>query len=87
MLPDPVATPCLSADEACELLGIDRKTGYRAIRNGSFPVPTIRVGRLIKVPTAPLVRLLTGDDSLGEEVHDASETKGNRMPRHVATSS
>jgi len=53
----------ISAEQAFAQLGIDRSTGYKAIRNGTFPVPVIRVGRLIRVPVAPLRRLLeTGED-------------------------
>ncbi len=61
MLPIPQDRPVISADEAFALLGIDRTTGYRAIKEGTFPVPCIRVGRLLKVPTAPLVRMLSGE--------------------------
>ena len=64
MIPDPAIRPCLTADEAFAELGIDRTTGYRAIKEGTFPVPVIRVGRLIRVPTAPLRRLL--DPAVGE---------------------
>jgi predicted site-specific integrase-resolvase len=60
MLPSPQDRPVISADEAFALLGIDRTTGYRAIKEGTFPIPCIRVGRLLKVPTAPLVRVLSG---------------------------
>ncbi len=58
MVPDPAERPCISADEAFAELGIDRTTGYRAIRDGTFPIPVIRVGRLIRVPTLALRRLL-----------------------------
>lgn len=71
VIPDPDVRPCVSADEAFAELGIDRTTGYRAIREGKFPVPIIRVGRLIKVPTAPLRRLLAIDDD-GEPPATAS---------------
>jgi len=54
-----LSRPVLTAEQAFALLGIDRKTGYRAIQTGSFPVPVVRVGRVIRVPTAPLARLLT----------------------------
>ena len=64
MVPDPTTQPCLSAEEAFAILGIERKTGYRAIKEGSFPVPVIRVGRLIRVPTAALSRLLSGGDAV-----------------------
>jgi predicted DNA-binding transcriptional regulator AlpA len=47
-----------TADEAFALLGVDRTTGYRSIKDGTFPVPVIKVGRLIRVPVAPLQALL-----------------------------
>jgi predicted DNA-binding transcriptional regulator AlpA len=50
--------PFVSADEAFAFLGIDRTTGYRAIRENTFPVPVIRVGRIYRVPAVPLLRLL-----------------------------
>ncbi len=50
--------PVITADEAFSLLHIDRSTGYKAIKEGTFPVPVLRVGRLIRIPTAPLTRLL-----------------------------
>ena len=52
----------MSADEAFAHLGIDRTTGYRAIRDGRFPLPVIRVGRVIRVPTNELRKLLGIDD-------------------------
>ena len=60
-LPDPSDRPCISADEAFTHLGIDRTTGYRAIKTGSFPLPVIRVGRTIRIPTAALLQLLAVD--------------------------
>jgi predicted site-specific integrase-resolvase len=63
MLPSPSERPVISADEAFAVLGIDRTTGYRAIRDGTFPLPVIRVGRVFRIPTVPLVRMLTGDDA------------------------
>jgi predicted DNA-binding transcriptional regulator AlpA len=62
MLPDPTERPVLTAPEAFAELGIDRSTGYKAIRDGTFPVPIIRVGRLIRVPTVALRRLLMMQD-------------------------
>jgi len=50
--------PVISADEAFRLLGVDRSTGYKAIREGTFPVPIVRVGRVIRIPTVAMLRLL-----------------------------
>jgi excisionase family DNA binding protein len=62
MIPEARRRPTLTADEAFEHLGIDRTTGYRAIRDGTFPLPIVRVGRLIRIPTAALRRLLQVDE-------------------------
>jgi hypothetical protein len=61
MIPDPATHPVMTAEEAFVELGIDRSTGYKAIRDGTFPVPIIRVGRSIRVPTAALRRVLQID--------------------------
>jgi predicted DNA-binding transcriptional regulator AlpA len=58
VIPDPADRAVVTAEEAFDHLGIDRSTGYKAIREGTFPVPVIRVGRIIRVPTAPLRRAL-----------------------------
>ena len=40
MIPDPATRACITADEAFAELGIDRTTGYRAIKEGTFkPLP------------------------------------------------
>jgi predicted DNA-binding transcriptional regulator AlpA len=61
MLPDPADRPVISAEEAFRELGIDRTTGYRSIRDGTFPVEIVRVGRNIRIPTIALRRLLQLD--------------------------
>jgi excisionase family DNA binding protein len=48
----------VSVDEAARRLGIGRGLAYRSIANGSFPLPTIKVGRRVLVPEIPLERLL-----------------------------
>ena len=58
MIPDPRQRAVVSAEEAFTELGIDRSTGYKAIREGTFPLPVIRIGRLIRVPTVALKALL-----------------------------
>lgn len=68
-------TATVSASEAFAQLGIDRTTGYRAIQQGTFPLPTIRVGRLIKVPVAALRRILAVDD---DGYHGPEEPDGHR---------
>lgn len=84
-LPDPTIRPCLSADEAFTHLGIDRNTGYRAIRDGTFPVPVIRVGRVIRVPTGALRRLLVVDGSTAQEGAEYPEATEADADLHRAT--
>ncbi len=42
----------IRVDDAALLLDIDRKVAYGAVRDGK--IPSIRIGRLIRVPTAGL---------------------------------
>ena len=63
MLPDPTERPVISAEEAFRELGIDRTTGYRSIRDGTFPIEVVRIGRSIRVPTVALRRLLHLDSA------------------------
>jgi excisionase family DNA binding protein len=58
-----VPQPCLQSftttvEEAAELLSVSSWALYKAIREGQSPVPIIRVGRRILVPTAHLRRLV-----------------------------
>jgi hypothetical protein len=57
-IPDPHERPTLSAEEAFRLLGCGRTSGYQQIREGTFPVRVLRLGRTLKVPTAPLLAAL-----------------------------
>jgi excisionase family DNA binding protein len=58
MIPDPRSRPVMTAEEVFAELGIDRSTGYKAIRDGTFPIAIVRVGRLIRIPTVAVRRLL-----------------------------
>jgi predicted site-specific integrase-resolvase len=39
-------------------LQISSSLAYRLIRNGKFPVPVLKLGRVFRVPRAPLERLV-----------------------------
>ncbi|WP_207974578.1 AlpA family transcriptional regulator [Parafrankia sp. BMG5.11] len=43
---------------ACDILGMGHTAGYRMAKNGTFPVPLIKVGRSYVVPVAHLLDLL-----------------------------
>lgn len=53
--PEPVL---LTVMEAAEVLGIGRTTAYALIREGAWPTPVVRLGKLIKVPAGPLRRFV-----------------------------
>lgn len=63
-----LASQCVPAEEAFRVLGIDRTTGYRAIKDNTFPLPVVRVGRLLKVPTRALRQLLLLDEPYDGEI-------------------
>lgn len=54
-IPDPMDTPFMSVEQAGQALGLSRDATYSAIRAGH--IPSIRVGRLYRVPTAVLRQL------------------------------
>jgi excisionase family DNA binding protein len=51
--------PVIDLVQAAALLGVGRTTAYKLVRRGEWPTPVLRIGRLIKVPTAPLRELLS----------------------------
>jgi excisionase family DNA binding protein len=50
--------PMLGIAEAARYLGISSTTAYSLAATGELPVPVLRIGRLYRVPTAPLLELL-----------------------------
>lgn len=55
-LSDLRSTTTVSIAQAAAVLGASRATGYRAAAEGS--IPTIRVGRTLRVPTALLLEMV-----------------------------
>ena len=43
---------------AAEVLGVGKTAAYELIRCGEWPTPVFRLGKLIRIPTAPLLALL-----------------------------
>ena len=56
--------PVVDLPTAAAILGIGRTLAYQLVRTGQWPTPVLRIGRLIKVPTGPLLDLL-GNGSSG----------------------
>jgi excisionase family DNA binding protein len=52
------STDVLTVEEAAARLGISRNSAYLAAASGQ--IPTLRIGRLLRVPVRALERLLEG---------------------------
>lgn len=54
----------ITVEEAAELVGMSRSAAYRAAARGQLP--TLRLGRRLRVPTATLLAMLglDGDDAI-----------------------
>jgi len=51
----------LDVPTAADVLGISRTAAYELVRADAWPTPVFHLGRLIRVPTAPLLALLGVD--------------------------
>lgn len=60
----------LTVPQAAQVLGIGRTLAYELVRADAWPTPIVRAGRLIKIPTAPLLKLLATGRLPGAEVDD-----------------
>lgn len=60
---------------AADVLGVGKTAAYELIRCGEWPTPVFRLGKLIRIPTAPLLALLgvSGEPTGGGPV-DAATT-------------
>lgn len=58
--------PVLDVPTAGRLLGLGRSAAYDLVLTGAWPTPVLRLGRRLRIPTAPLLILLgLSTDSLG----------------------
>jgi hypothetical protein len=57
-----LAAAAVNLTLACAAMDISPTTGSRLIARGEFPVPIIRMGARVIVPTAPLRKALFIDD-------------------------
>lgn len=59
--------PVLDVPTAAKVLGIGRSLAYELVRRGEWPTTVLHVGKLIKIPTEPLVRLLGAGPEPGSD--------------------
>ena len=53
--------PVLDVPTAAKVLSVGRTAAYELIRTGEWPTPVFRLGKLIRIPTAPLLELIGVD--------------------------
>lgn len=58
--------PVIDIPTASRVLGLGRSAAYELVRTGQWPTPILRLGRLIKVPSQPLLKLV-GIEPLEQE--------------------
>ena len=68
-----LAAAAVSLTTACTALDISQATGSRLIARDAFPVPIIRMGTRVVVPTAPLLKLLHLDEVADGEIADGGD--------------
>ena len=74
--------PLVDVPTAARALGIGRGLAYDLVRSGSWPTPVLRMGKLIRIPSAPLIHLLHGAaPALADEAPES------RAARHPSTGS
>jgi hypothetical protein len=49
----------LDVPQAAHLLGIGRTLAYELVRTDQWPTPVLRIGRLIRIPSRPLIELVS----------------------------
>ncbi len=64
----------MSVEDAGELLGISRRSAYRAAARGELP--TLRLGRRLVVPTPKLLAMLGVEEAAPNNRADTSATEG-----------
>lgn len=43
---------------AARVMGLSRNAAYELVRTNAWPTPVFRLGKLIRIPTAPMLELL-----------------------------
>lgn len=48
----------ITVDEAARRLGISRSLAYKLVREGNFPSPVIKLGRVVRIPLRGFEQML-----------------------------
>lgn len=58
---------------AAEVLGVGRTAAYTLVRLCEWPTPVLHLGTTIRIPTAPLLRLLEVEPPVNEHLPMAAD--------------
>lgn len=58
-LPNPREQPTIDVETAGAAFGVGRSTARKMAKEGTFPVPVIRVGKRVRVSTAAVYEVLS----------------------------
>ena len=75
----------LDLPEAARMLGVGRTLAYQLVREGQWPTPVVRVGRLIKIPTRPCSSFSAPHDSGPPVQSPVPATVGRTWPTPLRT--
>ena len=70
---------------AAQALGLGKTAAYELIRCGDWPTPVFRLGKLIRIPTAPLLALLGIRPERRGQPRRARRPRPADAPVHVRT--
>jgi excisionase family DNA binding protein len=75
--------PMIDVVTAARYLGVGRTTAYALAARGALPVPVVRIGTALRIPTLPLLKIL---GIASPDVPDtATETHGAGAAPHTDT--
>jgi predicted DNA-binding transcriptional regulator AlpA len=67
--------PLVDLPTAAQVLGIGRTLAYELVKADRWPTTVVRVGKLIRIPTAALMRLVDGGPVQAPASHELSQSR------------
>ena len=76
--------PLVDVPTAAAVLGIGRTLAYKLVKTGQWPTDVLRMGKLIRIPSAALLRLADGADAPGASSTAQGRPAGQMTPWPVS---
>lgn len=70
----------MTITEAAGRAGVNRSTLARAMRDGSVPVPLLKIGKCVRIPRAQFLRWISGEPALPGSGDDVSPPAASSPP-------